>query len=103
MKSSVLVDSGYVTTADVAELVRKGAVGDVVGRYIDANGNIVDPGLDERTVGLGLDQLRGAATAIFVVAGEPKHAVARAVVTSGLCTVVVTDESTAQYLLEDNQ
>jgi len=102
-ESSVLVDSGYLTPADVAELVRKGAVGDVVGRYIDANGNTVDPALDERTVGLGLDQLRSADTAIFVVAGESKHDVARAVVTSGLCTVLVTDEATAQTLLEENR
>jgi deoxyribonucleoside regulator len=99
-ESSVLVDSGYLTPADVAELVRKGAVGDVVGRYIDANGNTVDPGLDERTVGLGLDQLRAASTAIFVVAGEGKHDVARAVVTTGLCTVLVTDEGTARALME---
>jgi deoxyribonucleoside regulator len=102
-ESSVLVDSGYLTPADVAELVRKGAVGDVVGRYIDANGNTVDPGLDERTVGLGLDRLRAASTAIFVVAGEAKHDVARAVVTTGLCTVLVTDEGTARALMEPEQ
>ena len=98
-ESSVLVESGYLSRDDVAELVRKGAVGDVVGRYIDANGNPVDPGLNERTVGLGLDQLRAADTAIFVVSGEAKHPVTRAVVTSGLCSVVVTDEATAAALL----
>ena len=100
--TSVLVDSGYLTPADVSELRRKGAVGDVVGRYIDANGNIVDPALDERTMGLGLDQLRAAKHAIFVVSGSAKHDVARAVVTSGLCTVIVTDEATALALLEEN-
>jgi len=99
--SSVLVDSGYLSTNDVAELVRKGAVGDVVGRYIDANGNPVDPGLDERTVGLGLDQLREAETAIFVVAGDTKHDISRAVVTSKLCSIIVTDEATAAALLEE--
>lgn len=99
--SSILVDAGYLSPADVQELVRKGAVGDVVGRYIDANGNPVDPGLDERTVGLGLDQLRSADTAIFVVAGEAKHDIARAVVTSSLCSVIVTDEVTAAALLEE--
>lgn len=99
-ESSVLVDSGYLSTADVAELVRKGAVGDVVGRYIAADGNIADPGLDERTVGLSLERLREAHTSIFVVAGEAKHDVARAVVGSGLCTVLVTDEATARALLE---
>lgn len=99
--TSVLVESGYLAPGDVAELVRRGAVGDVVGRYIDAAGHTVDPGLDERTVGLGLDELRSAETAIFVVAGRSKHDVARAVVTSGLCTVLVSDENTARALLED--
>jgi deoxyribonucleoside regulator len=96
---SALVESGYLTEADVDELVRRGAVGDVVGRYIDAAGMIVDPSLDERTVGMSLDALRSAATSIAVIAGEGKHAVARAVVTSGLCTVLVTDEGTALDLL----
>jgi deoxyribonucleoside regulator len=97
--TSALVDSGYLTPRDVAKLVARGAVGDVVGRYIDAEGRIVDPALDERTIGLGLDQLRAATSAIFVVAGVAKHEIARAVVTSGLCTVVVTDEATATSLL----
>lgn len=100
-EKSALVEGGYLQAEDVVELARKGAVGDVVGRYIDANGNIVDPALNERTVGIDLDQLRAAATAIFVVAGEAKHDIARAVVMSGLCTVLVTDESTARALLEE--
>jgi len=98
-EDSVLVDSGYLTPAEVAELSRQGAVGDVVGRFIDAAGNTVDAELNERTVGLGHDELRAAQTAIFVVAGEAKHPVARAVVSTGLCTVIVTDEATAQALL----
>jgi len=99
--TSVLVDSGYLTAGDVASLVKNGAVGDVVGRYIDSAGNIVDPDLDARTVGVGLDQLRSATTAIFAVAGSAKHGVARAVVTSGLCSVLVSDEHTARALLEE--
>jgi len=99
--TSVLVDSGYLSAVDVGRLVEKGAVGDVVGRYIDSAGNIVDPDLDARTVGVDLDQLRDASTAIFAVAGSAKHGVARAVVTSGLCTVLVSDEGTARALLEE--
>jgi deoxyribonucleoside regulator len=101
--SSVLVESGYLSRDDVAELTRKGAVGDVVGRYIDADGNIVDHELDERTVGLGLDQLRSAETSIAVIAGETKHHIARAVASSHLCTVLITDEATALALLEREQ
>lgn len=101
-ENSALVDSGYLSPDDVAELVRKGAVGDIVGRYIDKFGNIVDPALDERTLGIQLEQLRRAKLAIAVISGSAKHAVARAIVGSGLCTVLVTDEDTARALLGEN-
>lgn len=99
---SALVDSGYLSADEVGELVRKGAVGDIVGRYIDKNGAIVDPELDERTLGIQLEQLRRASLAIAVISGSAKHAVARAIVGSGLCTVLVTDEDTARALLGDD-
>jgi deoxyribonucleoside regulator len=98
--SSAHIESGYLDVDDMDELIRRGAVGDVVGRYIDADGMIVDPALDARTVGLPLDRLRSARRAIAVVAGAAKVPVARAVVTSGLCTALVTDEATANALLD---
>ena len=61
----------------------------------------VDSQLDARTVGVSLDRLRGAKRAIFVTAGPAKHDIARTVVTSGLCGVLVTDETTARALLEE--
>ncbi|MBW9109910.1 sugar-binding transcriptional regulator [Microbacterium ureisolvens] len=97
---SVHVDSGYLTTADIDRLVEAGAVGDVVGRYITADGRIADDELDARTVGVSLDDLRRADVAICAIAGTPKRAIASAVVASRLCTVLVTDESTAQHLLD---
>ncbi|MFC8680835.1 sugar-binding transcriptional regulator [Microbacterium ureisolvens] len=97
---SVHVDSGYLAPSDIDRLVAAGAVGDVVGRYIDAAGRVVDDALDARTVGLSLDDLRRADLAIAAVAGEPKRAIAAAIVAAGLCTVLVTDESTARHLLE---
>ena len=99
--SSAHVENGYLSVQDVEELARRGAVGDVLGRYVDADGNIVDPQLDARTVGVGLARLREAKTAIFVTAGPAKHDIARTVVSSGLCSVLVTDETTARALLEE--
>lgn len=99
--SSAHVENGYLTRGDVEELTRRGAVGDVLGRYIDADGNIVDPELDSRTLGLSFDRLRDAEQAIFVAAGEAKHHLARTVVSSGLCTTIVTDEDTARALLSE--
>ena len=98
---SAHVENGYLTPDDIAELVRRGAVGDLLGRYIDADGNIVDPRLDERTVGVGLEQLRAAPRSIFVTAGAAKHDIARTVVSNRLCSILVTDETTARELLEE--
>ncbi len=97
---SAHIESGYLSPADLDALVAKGAVGDVVGRYVNAQGEIVDPALDDRTIGLSLEELRAAHTTIAVIAGPVKHAIARAVVSSGLCTVLITDESTALDLLD---
>ncbi|MBU1251289.1 MAG: sugar-binding transcriptional regulator [Actinobacteria bacterium] len=98
--SSVHVDSGYLTPDDMRSLVEKGAVGDVIGRYITAEGTIADPELDARTLGLGLDELRDAAMSILVIGGEAKHPIAHAIVQHELCSVLVTDEHTARSLLD---
>ncbi|PJJ61488.1 sugar-binding transcriptional regulator [Compostimonas suwonensis] len=102
-ENSVLVDSGYLTAEEVATLVDRGAVGDVVGRFIDAQGAIVDHELNERTLGLGHDALRSATISIAVIAGAAKLGIARAVASSGLCTVLVTDEATASALVADSR
>jgi len=97
---SVLVDSGQIDASDLARLAAAGAVGDVLGRFIDADGRIVDPDLDARTLGLSLDLLRSSTTSVALVSGTAKRAVCRAVVTSGLCDVLITDDHNARHLLE---
>lgn len=98
--TSVHVDSGYLSAEEMEGLVARGAVGDVIGRYITADGEIADPELDARTLGLTLDELRGATTSILVIGGEAKHPIAHAIVRHGLCSVLVTDEHTARALLD---
>lgn len=97
---SIHVHSGYIDATDIARLRSLGAVGDVLGRYITADGAIADPELDGRTLGVSLESLRRAQRSIAVVSGSDRHAVAHAIVTSGLATVVITDEDTAAFLLE---
>jgi deoxyribonucleoside regulator len=100
--TSVLVDSGYLSPVDIDHLVKKGAVADVIGRFIDADGNIIDPGLDRRTVGIDIEDLRRAKRGIAVIAGPAKNDACRAVVNSGLCSVIITDEITARHLLGES-
>ncbi|MGA4506739.1 sugar-binding transcriptional regulator [Propionibacteriaceae bacterium G1746] len=95
---SVLVKSGCVLPRDEVLLAERGAVGDIVGRFLDASGALVSPELEARAIGLTLDDVRAAKLSVAVVAGEQKHAVAEACVRAGLCNVLVTDAGTAQVL-----
>jgi deoxyribonucleoside regulator len=97
---SIHLESGYIQGSDISRLQALGAVGDVLGRYITLEGEIADAELDERTLGLSLEALQGARRSIAVVAGADKHAVAYAIVKNGLANIVITDEVTAAFLLE---
>lgn len=96
---SVLVGSGHIDAADLTRLAEAGAVGDVLGRFVDADGAVVDPVLDARTLGLPPEALRAADVSIAVVSGPAKHAVCAAVVTGGMCSTLITDDRTAATLL----
>lgn len=99
-RGSVLVSSGYLDPGDIDGLGAKGAVGDILGRFIDKRGAIVDAALDARTVGLKLDSLKGRDRAIGVCAGPAKHAVALAALRAGYVNVLITDEATATYAMD---
>jgi DNA-binding transcriptional regulator LsrR (DeoR family) len=97
---SVLLSNGnIVTEEDLAALEAAGAVGDVVLRYIDTTGTPLDVELDERIVGVTLEQLSHIARVIGVAGGTVKHEVVRAALRGGLLDVLVTDHATAEALL----
>ncbi len=97
---SVLLHSGNVLKPEMDDLLRAGAVGDLLGRFIDRRGRIVDPDLDARTIGLTPADLRAGARVVGIAAGSAKHAVALGALRAGLINILVTDEATATYLLE---
>lgn len=97
---SVLLCSGYLVEEEFDRLRGLGAVGDILGRFVDENGRIVDPELDGRTVGLSLAQLVGHSCAVGVVAGPEKYRITQAALRAGYLSVLVTDEGAASFLLE---
>jgi deoxyribonucleoside regulator len=100
---SVLVQSGFVTLEDQQRLVALGAVGDILSRYITADGAIADPTIDDRTIGLRLEDCRNRDYAIGVAAGRGKEAIALACLRAGYVNALVTDEQTALHLLDETR
>lgn len=88
----------FVTDQEVAELVEKGAVGEIAGWAYDATGRLVDCTTNQRNAGLPLDAL--PPTRMVGVSGSPQRVAAiRAALEGRLLGGLITDERTAAALL----
>ena len=97
---SALVPSGNTEAADLEGLSARGAVGDILGRFITRDATIADPTIDARTTGLSLEDLRSAPSVICVVAGQSKLTVTQAVLRGKLVSTLILDDGLARALLE---
>ena len=97
---SALLESGNIEPDEHAALVAAGAVGDILGRFVDAQGQVVDHALDARTIGLEFDDLRRAERAIAVASGTEKQKIVLAALRAGVVKTLITDAGIAAYVLE---
>jgi DNA-binding transcriptional regulator LsrR (DeoR family) len=98
--SSTLVETGVLSDFEMQALRAKGAVGDVLARFFDVDGRPVDSALNGRVVGLELEDVRAIPTTILVAGGEDKTKALLGALRGGYVTNVITDEASAQRLLE---
>jgi DNA-binding transcriptional regulator LsrR (DeoR family) len=91
-------ESGQVTRSEMDALQAAGAVGDLLGRFFDRSGKVVDCEFNERILGLELDALRGRQVTA-IAGGEGKRAAIEGALKMGVITTLITDEGTAQELV----
>lgn len=97
---SYMIKYGIPKDISAESLRQAGAVGDVLGRYLDAEGNELDHPLNRRTAGVDLDHVRRIPNKIMTAAGRHKIRVIHAAIRRGLVDTLVTDDLTAELLLE---
>jgi DNA-binding transcriptional regulator LsrR (DeoR family) len=90
--------SHSVTLDERKRLTQLGAVGELAGRFVKADGSLVDSEMNERAVGASLEDLRGR-DVLAVAGGKYKADAIRAVLRSGVLTALIVDEATAQQVL----
>lgn len=100
--SSGLRRAGYLSEVDLRVLQQSGAVGDILGIHLGANGRPLDISLNRRVIGIDLESLRSIPTAIVVASGAIKAAAVLAVLRGGYADVLVTDAATASAVLALN-
>ena len=99
-KRSLLMRDGLPGDVTMEDLIAMGGVGDVLGTVIDANGRALDHPINERVIGIGLDDLVRIPNVILAAGGAHKVAVNRAILARGVVDTFVTDEATARALLD---
>ena len=99
----LLWKSGFLAKADAAKLKASGAVGAVCGRFFDASGKQCWNDVDDRTIGLNLDEFRRIKHKICVVTGKEKSEIIRAALKGKLLDVLITDDATAAGLLAEKK
>jgi DNA-binding transcriptional regulator LsrR (DeoR family) len=100
--STLLQSSGnIVPEAELAELGTLGAVGDICLRFYDEQGRHVPSEVDERVIGVTLDQLRSVDRCVGIAGGPRKYEAIRGALLGGLINVLITDHLTAERLVAD--
>jgi DNA-binding transcriptional regulator LsrR (DeoR family) len=93
--ASSMATLGLVTPEDIATLARAGAVGDLLGYWIDANGALVDHPINRRVLALPIEDLRAIPSVILATGGPGAEAAVRAALLTCVVDCLVTDERTA--------
>lgn len=98
-RRSLLIRYGLPRDVTVESLRACGAVGDIMGTFLDAVGKPVKHAVNRRVIALPVDKLRDIATVIVASGGLNKTAILAAALRARLCSVVVVDEETARAVL----
>lgn len=99
-KDSSIIKAGIRTEEEYKELIQKGAVGEVVGRIYDKNGQTVDEDLQRKMIGISLDKIAKIPVRVGISYGKDKIEAIKGAIAGGLVNVLVTDVPTAELLLK---
>ncbi len=97
--TSVLVKADYFEDSEIKDLIAQGAVADICSRLIKADGSICSDALNQRTIGIELEELRSKPYSIAVAGGAKKAKAVEAGLAGKWFNSLITDEQTARKLL----
>jgi len=86
---------------EIDAYAREGAAAVLICRFLDRDGKQIVRELDQRVIGIELDELRGVPHRLCVAGGAHKVEAIRAVLAGGYATHLVTDMEAAERLLAD--
>lgn len=93
------VRAGIIERENIDELRARGAIGVLCGRLIDATGASVQAPVEDRMIGVTLDQMKNKDMSLLIAAGEDRALPASAALRGGYATHLATNVQIAEELL----
>ena len=98
--SVVMRDGSILTQKELDILLSKGAVGDICLRYFNIDGVGISSEINDRVMGITLEELRGIHRVVGVAGGPNKENGIRAALDGKIINVLITDQLNAEKLLQ---
>ena len=98
-RTSTLVEIGVLSPSKIDDLKSAGAVGEILMRYFDINGQPIQTDVDDRIIGLSWKELQQIANVILVANGVHKIKALAGALRSGIPSTLITGMPTAKALL----
>jgi DNA-binding transcriptional regulator LsrR (DeoR family) len=99
-EEATLFRTGVLSQDDLDTLRATGAVGDLLCRFVDANGRIVDHPVNRRVMAIDLAMLRNARRIVIASGGRRKVAALHAAMHAVPVSALITDEAAARGLVD---
>ena len=101
MGNSLILADGLPEDITTEDLIEAGAVGDIIGYFLDADGAPIDHEINSRVLGIRLEDLNTLPNVILGAGGLYKLPIILAILRRGCVDHLVTDEDAAQALIEE--
>ena len=101
LDSIVMRDGSIITEKELETLRSRGAVGDICMRYFDAGGSAIDSEVNNRVIGISLEDLKKVDHVVGVTGGPEKINAIRAALKGKIINVLITDHVSAKKVLEE--
>lgn len=96
---STVARSGFIGETLMSRYKAQGAVGTIIGRMLDEDGSQIYTEMDERMIGVTLEEIKPIPCRLAVAGGKQKIDAIKATLKGGYVTHLVTDYETASALL----
>ncbi|AKN33426.1 RNA polymerase sigma70 [Clostridium carboxidivorans P7] len=96
---ALLFHLGYLNEAEKS-ILKKKSVGDICSRFFDENGEICDEQINNRTIGISLEDLKQKEKSILVAGGTHKVKAIKGALKGRNANVLITDQYTAKKILD---